>query len=219
MSLFITIHDFIYRNSFGYREFVYSLANNVNIILSTFDRKINLLELPCITGNITSLINSDNIKNHFISDINLENLITATRKNKTLKIKAMAINGEEKLPMQPNSFDMIVVNNFLYYVVNKANFLNQCKNVLKDDGVIILSEIDSKKTICHVSMNYGFKGLIDYATWAIPDFFFSFRTHLSSEEVQKLITNSGFKIIDKKPVFYDKINIYTLKINSRINNT
>jgi len=69
-----------------------------------------------------------------------ENMIyNAIKTSKKNRIDAHFIVGNENLPFRNNFFDSIVFLSSLQCMKNRAHALNECKRVLKEDGIILIS--------------------------------------------------------------------------------
>lgn len=67
-----------------------------------------------------------------------------------LKLASKHYNGQigilrldaHALPFRDNSFDVVILYEAIYYLANPGEFVNECRRILRDDGVIIICTVN-----------------------------------------------------------------------------
>lgn len=96
----------------------------------------DVLEVACGSGQGLGLINS-NAKSLIAGDYSPEVLETALKHYKN-KIP-LSVFDAQKMPFDNSKFDVIIIFEAIYYLKNFSLFLKECKRVLKDEGVLLIS--------------------------------------------------------------------------------
>lgn len=115
----------------------------------------------------------------FLLDISKESLIDAHRVNSSI---CSICSDMDKLPLLPNSIDNIVASSSLQWSANTSQLLQNCKSILKENGVLALAVFT--------------KGTLDNLRKAQEKFKLPKPVHFfSHEEMKNLLIENGFEIV------------------------
>lgn len=165
-----------------------NFIENINIKISPYiDDNKSILELAAGTGLISQyLIKSKNV---VITDYSNEMLQFCKKRLETLNYNIDNIKIEQaniyELSYQP--FDIIVSGNLIHLLDDPIIALNKIKDVLKDDGILILP------TFCH-SETY-FSLIVSYI---MSIFGFPVIHRFSKNSLTKCLKDSGFHVISNE---------------------
>lgn len=175
----------LYKSRFNITE--ENIKKNVwKILIKFFFQKYvsndaSIIDIACGNGEFINYINA---KNKFAVDLNPESKLFL-QKNITLInediFKAIKILSKKKL-----KFNLIFCSNFLEHLSKKEDLvalLNSLKNILTDDGIIIIMGPNYK---------YSYKNYWDFFDHHIP---------LTDQSVIELLDLTGYKILEKYPKF------------------
>ena len=164
--------------------------------------KINsILETACGTGQVTRLLRKIFPETRIVStDLN-PGMIEMAKKvvSENDKIEWHNANAEE-LPYDSSTFDAVICQFGLMFVPNKQKAVNEAFRVLKNGGRFIFNtwdslEINNISKMANDTVNTFFKD-------NPPDFFrVPFSMH-DSNEIEKLLQNSGFSNITVENVLF-----------------
>ncbi|MEW6457430.1 MAG: methyltransferase domain-containing protein [Acidobacteriota bacterium] len=112
------------------------LKDNILKLIGNVE-SLSILDVGCGTGHFSQSLS----KNNFLVgiDISLEMLMFAKRKG----FDVIQSSGE-KLPVEDNSFDMVVSNNVMQLVKDGKTFIEELLRVAKPGGRIIVSTINGQ---------------------------------------------------------------------------
>lgn len=169
-----------------------ALANacvkNINEVIK-LKSDANILEYGCGTGLVSFALSSET--NSVLGMDNSEGMVEQF--NKKVKdtnfsnIKAIKHNiDEEDLPQ--NEFDLVAINMSLHHIKDIDMFAKKVYKTLTNDGYLAINDLDKEDGAFHKKHNNN--GV----------FHFGF----DKDELEKILTNNGFKIVDYKIVLIDK---------------
>ena len=82
--------------------------------------------------------------------------------------------GAEELPFENNSFDVILLFETIYYLENPQKFLNECKRVLRGNGLVLICQANPERPGFNKSpFTYKY-----YSAQEFKDFFQGFDTEV-----------------------------------------
>lgn len=171
-----------------------SIAPEYDIILNNYagSRRIEFikrhakgkcLEVGAGSGEISKAL----LSNHEVVATDISPKMVDVIKKK-LKIET-AVCDAEKLPFKNSSFDTVIAAELIYYLDHPESFIKESFRVLKGRGRIIITSA-SKITEFYDKIRtflrkFGFSSMY----FEDPN-----RTFMSTKEINKLLTNNGFKI-------------------------
>ena len=192
-------------------------------------RELVVMDIPVTTGNMSRLL-SEMYNNIIGVDISQDSLDLGEKKalqqNNRVKYTKIIADATQKLPLQDNSVDRLVCTNLLYALPNPDNLVKELYRVLKKGGFgvitnfnrnILLPEDEFMKKVrtcedCGASVEN-----IDF--WKKSNDFlntlsgFYKESHFDKDELQSVLQDSGFEIIDFKEVFLG--NAYTVLVKKQ----
>jgi ubiquinone/menaquinone biosynthesis C-methylase UbiE len=204
-------------NDFSHKIMDYINIQNLTNELPAPDKTLTLLDLGGGTGKYSVMFAKRGYKVTLV-DISNESLKVAENKFKkeNLSISIVSASGE-KLPMENESFDIIVMlGGVISYTPDPDKLLKECKRILKKDGIVYFdflntfgwcNEINDIKF--RLGILEGKEKLIKMNDWDYPARIFNYKF------MEEQVRNNGFKIKSK----YGLINITTsLPLETRYGN-
>lgn len=159
----------------------------LNKQLTGFPKKI--LDSGCASGHIAHLI-KEKFPDSEVFGVDIYSPAITYAKKIYPNIEFKVADAQE-LPFKSNLFDVVLSSEVLEHVVDPKKTLLEIKRVLNPKGYAIV-EMDSGSVLFSIVW-YLWKKLGPGAVWRN-----SHLTHFNSEILEKLIRNSGFKVINKK---------------------
>lgn len=98
-----------------------------------------VLDIACGSGYGTNYLFQSGAKKVIGIDISNETIAYCQRKYKNKNISFLQGNIEKPLPFSTNEFDVIVSMETIEHLHNQKSFLNECKRILKKNGILIIS--------------------------------------------------------------------------------
>ncbi len=116
-----------------------------------------------------------------------------TKEHKIKHIKFIKLDLEKKLGFKNNFFDKILCLDVLEHLYKREQFLKEVKRVLKPKGLIFVSVPNKNTSWKKLQRKVGLNSFAD------PDH----KIEYTLQEVEKILSQLGFKILDIKPIVYD----------------
>lgn len=163
-------------------------VENINKIIKLKDNA-KILDYGCGTGLVAFSLSS--VTNEVIGMDNSDGMVEQFNKKafelNYSNIKAIKHNIEnEDLPQ--NDFDLITISMSLHHIKNTNMFIKKAHNALTKNGYLVINDLDKEDGTFHKKHNN--EGV----------FHFGF----DKNELENMLINSGFKIIDYKIVHKDE---------------
>ena len=162
-------------------------VENINKIIKLKD-DATILDYGCGTGLVAFSLS--NQTNSVFGMDNSAGMVEQFNKKATelnySNIKALKHNIDEE-ELSQNSFDLITINMSLHHIKNTEMFINKAYKALKNEGFLCINDLDKEDGTFHKKHNND--GV----------FHFGF----DKNELETMLLNSGFKIIDYKIVHKD----------------
>jgi len=185
---------------------VYEQAYNISIqkILKFLNQDSEVLDIACGTG-IVSLGLAKYVKQ--IIAIDLSEKMIKVAKNKTIEKKITNIEFKVadayQLNYPENSFDIILLFNTLHIVQEPVSVLNKIYNLLKPSGkLIIATDCYAEPVSGGVKVQLGIQKVFN-KIGLIP-----FLSFYKKSEIDTMIANCGYEIIEKDDLHKNPINYY-----------
>lgn len=132
-----------------------------------------VLEVGCGTGRGLGYL-STRAQNIVGVDYGLENIRIA-RKHYGSRIELMVLDAQ-RLPFRENSFDVVLAMEVIYYFTHLDSFLEECRRVLADDGLLCLCLPNKHAPGFHASP-------LSYRYYSVPELAQIIKSHHFSPEV------------------------------------
>ena len=163
-------------------------VENINKIIKLKDNA-KILDYGCGTGLVAFSLSS--VTNEVIGMDNSDGMVEQFNKKafelNYSNIKAIKHNIEnEDLPQ--NDFDLITISMSLHHIKNTNMFIKKAHNALTKNGYLVINDLDKEDGTFHKKHNNEVV------------FHFGF----DKNELENMLINSGFKIIDYKIVHKDE---------------
>jgi ubiquinone/menaquinone biosynthesis C-methylase UbiE len=101
-----------------------------------FCRDKTVVEVACGTGQGLGLLNS--VSGEFEAGDFSEPMVEIVKNHYKDRIAVSSFDAQ-KMPFEDNSKDVIIIFEAIYYLPDFEKFIIECKRVLKDDGVVLIS--------------------------------------------------------------------------------
>ena len=169
-----------------------ALANacvkNINEVIK-LKNDAKILEYGCGTGLVSFALSSEtnSVLGMDNSDGMVEQFNKKVKDTNFSNIKAIKHNIEEE-DLPSNEFDLVAINMSLHHIKNTEMFANKVYKALTNNGYLCINDLDKEDGTFHKKHNNN--GV----------FHFGF----DKDELEKILINSGFKIVDYKIVLVDK---------------
>jgi len=109
------------------------------------------------------------------------------------------IGSPEQVLAEKQTFDTITLWHVLEHIPNLSEILLQLRSKLKPNGRLVIAVPNHTS---HDANHYG----AHWAAWDVPRHLW----HFSPESMDYLMTRTGFKVIDRKPMWYDSVYVSLL---------
>lgn len=150
-----------YRNDLERDYIIFNMMDNEK------NKNKNILDIGCAKGELLSFLKKRGFMNLWGIDFSKE-MIDICRHN---KIENVSVQDAERIYYKDNSFDIIIASGLIEYLKEDNKFIEECKRLLKNNGILIISyrnslfskwsekEYDTKRrTHNPIGINYyGFK--------------------------------------------------------------
>lgn len=123
----------------------------------------------------------------------LEIAKNSARDKKIKNIKFIKLDLERKLPFKNNSFNKILCLDVLEHLNKRKQLLMEIKRVLKPKGIFFTSLPHKNTSWKKIQRKVGLNSYTD------PDH----KVEYSLNEIKKLFSKTGFKILKVKPIVFD----------------
>jgi 2-polyprenyl-3-methyl-5-hydroxy-6-metoxy-1,4-benzoquinol methylase len=108
-------------------------------------------------------------------------------------------NTDEFFSLPPDSFDAITMWHVLEHVHDLQSYLSQLKNLLREDGRLIVAVPNYTSFDASVYKEY-------WAAYDVPRHLY----HFSPDSMKRLIEKNGMKIVDYRPMWFDSFYVSLL---------
>lgn len=182
-----------------------------------------ILDIGCGTGYLTFILSKRYPNSEVIGIDNNEIMLQKARKNKRSNLTFLKFDILHLRNFSKGKFDVIVVNNVLYILKNKVNFLKNVKNLLVENGVVIISdpkppEEYSYFTLMKEQLN-NLKSFLKFLT-LLPSFTYIFLFNkkidrryfrLTRKQYLEIIKKCGFSVLSVKNSYAKQANMFILR--------
>lgn len=153
-------------------------------IITNLNKKQNVLELACGSGQITKRIVD---KVNFLTATDFSpNMVKETSKRVNAKNVTFDVCDATKINYEDNSFDVVIISNALHIMPSPEKALKEIKRILKKDGIVIaptfVYEGKINTPLLYMAEKLGHKVFHKWDSKMYSDF----------------VKENGFKVIDKK---------------------
>jgi len=137
---------------------------------------------------------------HYMQQYNWQ--VTGMEPDETTRQRAASLHNINLLPadvfydLSPLSFDVITMWHVLEHVHDLHKYIDQLKNVLKDNGTIFIAVPNYTSYDANVYKEY-------WAAYDVPRHLY----HFSPESIRKLLSQHGLSLQNVKPMWFDSFYI------------
>ncbi len=149
------------------------------------NRKMNMLELACGTGQISFPL-SGMVRLWEATDFS-EAMIAEAKKRNTSRRLHFSVQDATALPYAPESFDAVVISNALHIMPHPEKALSEIRRVLKSDGLLFAPTfVHGESTGLRLRVKLmELAGFHTYHKW-------------NAEEFSDFISGHGFEVIHQE---------------------
>lgn len=184
-----------------------------------------IAEVGCGTGNIASELTNHFRKASFtFIDNNISMLEKAKLKNyNSTKVIWILSDANDMLNLKLGDFDLIVLNNVLYTIENKPEFLNKIKSHMNSNSILLISDpIPSDKYNYFKIIKPQFKSLkliIELIT-LIPSLIYIYKINRKIDNTYirhdkndylNIFKTIGLEVIHWEKSYNDQANLFVMK--------
>lgn len=199
-STYKKVGGFLYRSkcyNYPMKMFLRRIRHRIFLEKIEIFQGFSVLDTSCQDGSFLSCLREGkrDIK-IFGVDINEENIQQAQA---SVEDAVFKVANSSLLPFSDNSFDVVISSLTLHHMDNPLASILEMKRVLKEGGKIYLIDI--------IAQNRFFHSILKYVR--CPESY-HFEKFYSLEEIQKLFSKTGLRIIKKKNVIiFPTFSIFT----------
>ena len=179
----------------AYEEELFRIPERKEYLLEQIGRGKRVLDVGCLGGQITRLIQE---QNNEVWGIEINPTAAEVARKRGIRVKVA--NVEEGLPFEPASFDVVNAGEILEHLYDTKQFLKECWRVLKAEGVLLFSAPNLNSLENRIRV---IRGRYPAMVGAYPEDHFGDRVRVFNvEKVQELCRETGFVLEDMRGIFH-----------------
>ena len=189
----------VYNNlvSLGTHHFVKAKC----VRMLSFDKKQNILDLCCGTGDIARLLKKYSSAKVVGVDVSQEMLKIAKSKSNDIEY---VLSNVEQLPFEDNQFDIVTVSFGLRNIKDKTSAIKEIARVLKNDGQFLHIDFGKPNNFAQKIFSFNAKLFAKMFLKNVPSKYFlnSIENYWTPNEFEQVMSEYGF-VLNKKiePIF------------------
>lgn len=166
----------------------YGLHRDVFKILNPFLKKdMHILDFGCGQGAFSQrLIDAGMIVDGCDID-------TAQIKAKVNRKITLDLNKDINPDLFPTKYDVLIALEILEHLKNPWKYINDCRSLIKDDGIIVLSTPNISNFVSR--LRFFMRGTL--VAFEVPDLVHGHITPLSFIQIENMVDQSGMKVLKK----------------------